>query len=159
MAETLTRSQYVALNGFTVPIYYMCKCFERFMIPIIANVTGGLQDQMGFNFTEDDYLIQYLHPLPMNALVKVDSAGFGFVLMHRSVADKMRQHHGDIPFFNETGVGDKFVSEDINFFRRMNEAGVPLYAHTGATVKHIKRFSLDINYYNQIHEADSPTQA
>jgi glycosyltransferase involved in cell wall biosynthesis len=23
--------------------------------PIIANVTGGLQDQMGFNFTEDDY--------------------------------------------------------------------------------------------------------
>lgn len=24
--------------------------------PIIANVTGGLQDQMGFNFTEDDYI-------------------------------------------------------------------------------------------------------
>ena len=24
--------------------------------PIIANVTGGLQDQMGFNFTEDDYV-------------------------------------------------------------------------------------------------------
>jgi glycosyltransferase involved in cell wall biosynthesis len=25
--------------------------------PIIANVTGGLQDQMGFNFTEDDYIV------------------------------------------------------------------------------------------------------
>ena len=24
--------------------------------PIIANVTGGLQDQMGFNYTEDDYI-------------------------------------------------------------------------------------------------------
>jgi glycosyltransferase involved in cell wall biosynthesis len=24
--------------------------------PIIANVTGGLQDQMGFNFSEDDYI-------------------------------------------------------------------------------------------------------
>jgi glycosyltransferase involved in cell wall biosynthesis len=30
--------------------------------PIIANVTGGLQDQMGFNFTEDDYIsIESLH--------------------------------------------------------------------------------------------------
>jgi glycosyltransferase involved in cell wall biosynthesis len=30
--------------------------------PIIANVTGGLQDQMGFKFTEDDYIsIESLH--------------------------------------------------------------------------------------------------
>ena len=30
--------------------------------PIIANVTGGLQDQMGFNFNEDDYIsIESLH--------------------------------------------------------------------------------------------------
>ena len=101
-----------------------------------------------FNFTDDYYTIQYLHPLPTDKLVEVDAAGFGFVLMHRSVADRMRAHHGDIPFFNETGIGKQFISEDINFFRRMREAEIPLHAHTGAHVAHMKRFSLDINYYS-----------
>jgi hypothetical protein len=59
----------------------------------------------------------------------------------------MREVHGTIPFFNETGVGKEFVSEDINFFRAMAEAEVPLYAHTGATVQHMKRFSFDLEYY------------
>jgi hypothetical protein len=29
----------------------------------------------------------------------------------------------------------------------MKKAGVPLHAHTGALVKHMKRFSLDVDYY------------
>jgi hypothetical protein len=29
----------------------------------------------------------------------------------------------------------------------MKAAGIPLHAHTGALVKHIKRFSLDFDYY------------
>jgi hypothetical protein len=100
-----------------------------------------------FTWTDDFNKIGYIHPLPMNALVKVDCAGFGFVLMHRSAGLKMREHHGDRPFFNETGVGESFISEDIHFFRAMSEAGVPLYAHTGATVRHYKRFALDLEFY------------
>jgi hypothetical protein len=100
-----------------------------------------------FKWTDDFNKIQYIHPLPINALVKVDCAGFGFLLMHRSVGLKMREHHGKRPFFNETGVGEEFISEDINFFRAMSEAGIPLFAHTGATVRHYKRFALDLEYY------------
>ena len=101
-----------------------------------------------FNWVEgQEYQIAYLHPLPKDALIKVGSAGFGFVLMHRNAITKMRQVHGAVPYFNETGVGDEFVSEDINFFKLMHQAGVPLYTHTGALVKHIKRFALDIEYY------------
>lgn len=100
-----------------------------------------------FHFTENDHQIQYVHPLPANSLVQVGCAGFGFVLMHRSAGKKMRKHHGNRPFFNETGVGEQFVSEDINFFRAMKEAGVPLWAHTGATVQHMKRFSFDLEFY------------
>jgi hypothetical protein len=101
-----------------------------------------------FNWVEgDEYKIAYVHPLPANALIKVGSAGFGFVLMHRNAVKKMREVHGAIPYFNETGVGEAFVSEDINFFRLMGKAGVPLYTHTGAVVKHMKRFALDIEYY------------
>jgi len=101
-----------------------------------------------FHWVEgDDYQIRYAHPLPKDALIKVGSAGFGFVLMHRNAVTAMRKAHGAIPYFNETGVGENFVSEDINFFRLMGQAGVPLYSHTGATVKHMKRFALDLEYY------------
>ena len=101
-----------------------------------------------FNWVEgDDYKIQYVHPLPANALIRVGSAGFGFVLMHRNAVTQMRKVHGSIPYFNETGVGEQFVSEDINFFRLMGKAGVPLHTHTGAVVKHMKRFALDVEYY------------
>jgi GT2 family glycosyltransferase len=101
-----------------------------------------------FNWIEgEEYKIAYLHPLPKDKLVQTGSAGFGFVLMHRNAITKMRLTHGAIPYFNETGVGEQFVSEDINFFRLMNKAGVPLYTHTGALVKHMKRFALDIQYY------------
>ena len=100
-----------------------------------------------FSFTDNKYEVAYIHPLPENALAKVGAAGFGFLFMHRSAALKMREIHGTIPFFNETGVGKEFVSEDINFFRAMAEAEVPLYAHTGATVQHMKRFSFDLEYY------------
>ena len=100
-----------------------------------------------FNWTDSEYQIAYLHPLPKDALIKVGSAGFGFVLMHRNAITEMRKVHGTVPYFNETGVGEQFVSEDINFFRMMHQAGVPLYTHTGALVKHIKRFALDIEYY------------
>ena len=101
-----------------------------------------------FNWVEeDDFKIAYVHPLPANALIKVGTAGFGFVLMHRNAVTKMREVHGATAYFNETGVGEQFVSEDINFFRLMAKAGVPLYTHTGALVKHMKRFALDVEYY------------
>lgn len=101
-----------------------------------------------FNFTDDEHKIQYLHPLPKSSIVKVDCAGFGLVLMHRSAGLKLRAHHAPRKtFFNETGVGEEFISEDIHFFRALKEADVPVHAHTGALVKHMKRFALDLNYY------------
>lgn len=101
---------------------------------------------------DNKYLMSYVHPLPFNQLMKVDYAGFGFLLMHRSVADKMREFHGDISFFIESmdeanNSKDTFIGEDIQFFMKMREAGIPLHVHTGATVKHMKRFSFDSEFY------------
>jgi len=102
-----------------------------------------------FNETDDKTKIDYLHPLPHNKVVQIDCAGFGLVLMHRSAITRMKEKFGDDFFFAETNDhGDNFIGEDIAFFRKMKEAGVPLYAHTGALVQHMKRFSLDANYYN-----------
>lgn len=93
--------------------------------------------------------IEYLHPLPEMELVDCDLAGFGILMMHRSVVEKMREKLPDKNFFTEEfGEGDdNFVGEDIVFFRKMKQAGVQLKAHTGALVKHMKRFSLDFGYY------------
>ena len=64
----------------------------------------------------------------------------------------MREHHGERPFFMETDgessdSNSKFVSEDIRFFKLMKDAGIQLYAHTGAVVKHMKRFAFDAEFY------------
>lgn len=104
-----------------------------------------------------EFEVQYLHPLPNNEVVKVDCAGFGLVIMHRSVGLKMRETHPGQSMFLETGgaIDDQFIGEDIIFFRKMKQAGIPLHAHTGALVKHIKRFSLDINYYSMYWTMDN----
>ena len=99
-------------------------------------------------FDVDEHSIQHVHPLPNNEVIKVDSAGFGFVLMHKSVIPALRAKFPDQSLFAEQeGLGDKYVGEDIVFFRKMKEAGITLYAHTGALVRHMKRFSLDADYY------------
>jgi hypothetical protein len=99
-------------------------------------------------FDVDEHTIQHVHPLPDNEVIKVDSAGFGFVLMHKSIISKMREKFPNQSMFAEQeNVGDKYVGEDIVFFRKMQQAGIELHAHTGALVRHIKRFSLDMDYY------------
>ena len=108
-----------------------------------------------FHFTDSKYQIRHVHPLPTDKIMQVDAAGFGFLLLHRSVGERMRAALGNIPFFNETGMGGMFISEDINFFYNMKEANVPLFAHTGATVAHIKRFALDAAYYGVYWGDDS----
>ena len=97
-----------------------------------------------------EFEIQYVHPLPNNEVIQCDSAGFGLVLMHRSIVPAMRSAHPGQSMFTETAASakdDQFIGEDIVFFRKMKQAGVPLHAHTGALVKHMKRFSLDYDYY------------
>lgn len=109
-----------------------------------------------FNWTDDDFKIAYIHPLPKDVVLKIGSAGFGFLLMHRNVVTELRKIHGNDPVFNETGVGEQFVSEDINFFRHLKATNIQAYAHTGALVKHMKRFSLDVEYYKLYWNNERP---
>ena len=116
---------------------------------ISKQMESSLMQPMPALFTEvSEYEIRYLHPLPKDEVVKVDCAGLGLTLMHRSVVPKLRAVSPDYSVFAEKeGLGDKFVGEDIVFFRNLKQAGVDVYAHTGAVVKHMKRFAYDENYY------------
>lgn len=102
-----------------------------------------------FNDTDNQYEIKYLHPLPKNQVVKVDSAGMGLVLMHKSVLKGLNDKFpGDFWFGENNERAEKFIGEDIVFFRKVKEAGIPVHAHTGVIAKHMKRFAFDDAYYN-----------
>ena len=99
--------------------------------------------------TGDPYRTQIIHPLPDNQVIPVDVAGFGLMLMHRSIIKPVVDAAGDISVFGENQqAADKFISEDVSFCRNLKKAGFQMYAHTGATVQHMKKFSFDRNYYN-----------
>jgi hypothetical protein len=103
-----------------------------------------------FSFVNDGeggFGLSRVHPLPVNELIKVDAAGMGFILMHRSIVPKVREVSPEGQLFMEMGRGSKFIGEDIFFFALCDKAEVPLYCHTGATAPHMKRFSFDEHYY------------
>jgi hypothetical protein len=98
---------------------------------------------------EKENEMYYIHPLPENEVIKIDIAGMGLVMMHKDVVTKLKKELNGGPLFAEIAdVGDKFISEDVVFFRHLKNAGIPVYAHTGARAQHIKRFSFDENFYS-----------
>ena len=101
-----------------------------------------------FKEGKNKYELNIIAPMPENAVIPVDCAGFGFLLMHKSIISKIRQANpGYSLFAEEQGIGDGYIGEDIVFFRKLKNAGISTYAHTGALVQHMKRFSFDVNYY------------
>lgn len=95
------------------------------------------------------YRTQVIHPLPVDQVIPVDVAGFGIILMHRSIIEPVNNAAGELSVFGENQqAADNFISEDVSFCRNLKKAGVQLYAHTGAIVQHMKKFALDQNYYN-----------
>ena len=85
--------------------------------------------------------------MPENKFIQIGAAGMGFVLMHRSIVERINDAIPDAPFFMEIGTGKQFMGEDIYFFALCDKADVPVWCHTGATVPHMKRFSFDEHYY------------
>ena len=102
-----------------------------------------------YQFGEADGVvgIQRIHPMPENKLIKIGASGMGFVLMHRSVVERIRAVLPDAPLFAEVATGDSFMGEDIYFYAVCDKAEIPVYCHTGAVVPHMKRFSFDEHYY------------
>ena len=118
---------------------------------ISKNTDGSLPIPMPVIFDDvDEYTVKYHHPLPVNEVLKIDMAGMGLVVMHRSVVTKLREKYGtEVSFFAENNQkNDKFVGEDISFFRKCKALDIPLYAHTGAIAKHMKTTTWDYDYYS-----------
>ena len=125
--------------------------------PIVSGVyfiskqaEGTLGNPFPAIFSEiNETTVKHIHPLPMDELIQIDSAGMGFVLMHKSIIPKLRAVFPNESLFAEIEhIGDRYVGEDIVFFQKVKKAGIPVFAWTGALVKHMKRFSFDVDYYS-----------
>ena len=101
-----------------------------------------------YTFTKDMEKIEYLTNLPNDQVIKVDAAGMGLILMHKSIIEPIRKITGDNFVFSEINSRANFVGEDISFFKNVKKAGIQAYLHTGAIADHIKRFTFDIYYHN-----------
>lgn len=99
-------------------------------------------------YENEEGKLVYIHPLPEKAVVECEFAGFGLLLMHRSVLEKMKEVFPNESLFMEyPGEGKDFVGEDIMFFKKLKQAGIKMHAYTGAIAKHVKRFYFDEEYY------------
>lgn len=119
-------------------VYMVTKMNEQSMMQPLPDL---------FIDTDDNFTIQFLHPLPKDQLVKVDSAGFGLLLMHRSVVTKLRDAGHTIFFYEDMESEDRFLGEDIHFFKKCKQLDIPLWADTSAIAMHMKRFAFDSEYY------------
>jgi GT2 family glycosyltransferase len=88
--------------------------------------------------------IGFIRPetIPENRLVRLSATGTGFLLIHRSVLEKVRDVSGDeaAPWFREMPAGEPMalMGEDLTFCLRCGAAGIPIYVHTGIKVGHMK---------------------
>jgi hypothetical protein len=80
-----------------------------------------------------------------DTLVEIDSAGMGFMLIHRSVFETMAempnfkwtQWFGRQILEHDRGIMGRY-GEDIAFCRRAQQCGFKIYGHTGIVIDHIK---------------------
>lgn len=81
----------------------------------------------------------YRSHYPANALLQCDGTGAAFVLIHRSVGEKLFNRCGPT-WFNRTDDGDGLMSEDLSFFKRWLdlEGRGGCHIHTGVRVTHQK---------------------
>lgn len=95
--------------------------------------------------------------IPENTLVQVAGTGAACLLVHRSVAEKLRAEHGDTWFDPIKYPDNRWVSEDLSFCWRLGRAGIPLFVHTGVRTTHHKSVWIGAEDYEPPAEAAAVT--
>lgn len=79
---------------------------------------------------------------PVNSLVQVAATGMAFILIHRSVFERIAEKVGPTWFDRAPGTDGKLLGEDVSFCMRAQTVGVPVFVHTGVRTTHYKSFWL-----------------
>jgi glycosyltransferase involved in cell wall biosynthesis len=98
----------------------------------------------------------FYHPMPENQIVEISRAGFGFLMMSRSVVEKVLALPINSPFAERFFSPYKLVGEDFVFFEHLESLGIKSYAHTGIVVGHEKNINVGLDYYTFFHTHIEP---
>lgn len=103
----------------------------------------------------DDDAFVALHDYPRNSVIRVDAAGTGCLLIHRSALERVRDNRPDgigpqWSWFASFPVGDDYHGEDLVFMRRLAALDIPVHCHTGAVLPHLKTYALT-DVHHSIH--------
>lgn len=79
---------------------------------------------------------------PVNTVVKCDATGSAFILIHRSVLERMRDEFGTWYDHVPTPDGGQ-LGEDLSFCARAGNLGYPIYVDTSVRVTHYKNAYVD----------------
>lgn len=94
--------------------------------------------KIGHNVATGSPSFCYYGPYVPDSVAPVAATGAAFLLIHRSVLEKLRAEHGDRwwdQFYDNEGT---MVGEDIAFCARLGRLGVPVHVHTGVKTTHHK---------------------
>lgn len=96
--------------------------------------------------------------IPDDAVIPVDAAGTGALLIHRRVLEAMREaslagpmaehEAGKWCWFRDTPVNGEWVGEDVYFCRVAQVLGFPIVAATGCRLEHHKDFWVSDRHFN-----------
>ena len=91
------------------------------------------------------------HDYERNTLTVCAGTGSAFIIIHRSVLEKIRDEYGKSwysPVFNKSV--NMTISEDLSFCSRAGALGIPIHVHTGVRTTHLKQVWLDERIYDRL---------
>ena len=100
----------------------------------------------------------FYHPLPVNEIVEISRAGFGFLLISRKVAEQVLGLNLGNPFEERHDSVRAIVGEDFVFFEHLENLKIKSYAHTGIVVGHDKTIQIGYDYYKFYNDVVAPME-
>ena len=79
---------------------------------------------------------------PVNTLMRSAATGGAFIVIHRSVFQKILDEQGPVWFDRVRHPDGSLMGEDISFFVRCQALNLPLFIHTGIRTTHMKQLWL-----------------
>jgi len=103
---------------------------------------------LGEKTTNGSQTFCFWGPYEDNTVTQVAGTGGAFVLIHRSVFERMAREMGDGCWYKEAYDGDgDIIGEDLAFCARALMLGFPVHVHTGVKTTHQKEIWLGEDAY------------
>lgn len=92
---------------------------------------------------------------PRGKVVEVGGTGAAFLMIHRTVLERVRDQFGDT-WFSEVEENGRPFGEDLSFCLKLIDLDIPLHIHTGVGTSHHKHVWVDESMFDQLRRSASP---